>query len=86
MRGELLIEEGNLKAALPEFTAALRLAPYVPKLCYNSALLNGQLKRYGEAMHLMKIYLQAAPSTPDKRAAEDQIYKWKLLLEQIKES
>ena len=86
VRGELLIKEGDLKAALPEFTAALRLAPYVPKLYYNSALLNGQLKRYGEAMRLMKIYLQAAPTAPDRRTAEDEIYKWELLLEQIKKS
>ena len=61
-------------------------APYVPKLYYNSALLNGQLRRYGEAMRLMKIYLQAAPTAPDRRTAEDEIYKWELLLEQIKKS
>lgn len=81
VRGELLIKEGALKDAVPEFEQALRLAPYVPKLYYNAALLHGQLKRYAEAMRLMNIYLQAAPDAPDARAAQNEIFAWELQLE-----
>ncbi len=81
VRGELLVKEGALKDAVPEFEAALRLAPYVPKLYYNAALLHGQLKRYKDAMRLMKVYLQAAPDAPDARAAQNEIFAWELQLE-----
>ncbi|MFZ5787820.1 MAG: tetratricopeptide repeat protein [Acidobacteriota bacterium] len=81
VRGELLIKEGALKDAVREFEQALRLAPYVPKLYYNAALLHGQLKRYPEAMQLMKAYLQAAPDAPDARAAQNEIFAWELQLE-----
>jgi len=81
VRGEVLIKDGNLKGALPEFTRAIRLAPYIPKLYYNAALLNGQLKRHGEAIRLMKIYLEAAPGAPDARGARDEIIRWELQLE-----
>jgi hypothetical protein len=53
----------------------------MPKLYYNAALLNGQLKRYAEAIRLMNIYLQGAPDAPDARAAKDEIIKWKLEME-----
>ncbi len=65
--------------ALPVWS--MRLAPYIPKLYYNAALLNGQLKRHGEAIRLMKIYLEAAPGAPDARAARDEIIRWELQLE-----
>lgn len=81
VRGEVLIKDGDVKGALPEFTRAIRLAPYIPKLYYNAALLNGQLRRYGEAIRLMKVYLEAAPGAPDARAARDEIIRWELLLE-----
>jgi len=81
VRGELLVKEGDLERALPEFAEALRIAPYLPKLYFNAALLNGQLKRYAEATRLMNIYLQAAPEAPDARAAKDEIIKWELLSE-----
>jgi tetratricopeptide (TPR) repeat protein len=81
VRGEVLIKEGDLEGAMPEFAEAIRLAPWMPKLYYNSALLNGQLKRYGEAIRLMNIYLQAAPGAPDAIAAKNEIFKWELQLE-----
>lgn len=78
VRGEALIKDGDLASAVAEFNDALRLAPYMPKLYYNAALLNGQLKKYPEAIRLMNIYLQGAPDAPDARAAKDEIIKWEL--------
>jgi tetratricopeptide (TPR) repeat protein len=81
VRGEALIKDGDLASAVAEFNDALRLAPYMPKLYYNAALLNGQLKKYSEAIRLMNIYLQGAPDAPDARAAKDEIIKWELEIE-----
>jgi len=81
VRGELLVKVGDLAGARPEFAEAIRLAPYVPKLYFNAALLNAQLGRYAEATRLMNTYLQAAPEAPDARAARDEIIKWELLAE-----
>jgi tetratricopeptide (TPR) repeat protein len=78
VRGELLLKDGILDRALVEFNEALRMAPYVPKLYYNTALINGQLKQYDQAIRQMHLYLQAAPEAPDARTAQDQITKWEL--------
>jgi tetratricopeptide (TPR) repeat protein len=78
VRGELLLKEGMLDRALVEFNEALRIAPYVPKLYYNTALINGQLKQYDQAIRLIRLYLQAAPEAPDARDAQDLITKWEL--------
>ncbi|MGP8176027.1 MAG: tetratricopeptide repeat protein [Terracidiphilus sp.] len=78
VRGELLLKDGMLDRALAEFNEALRIAPYVPKLYYNTALIYGQLKQYDQAIRQMRLYLLAAPEAPDARAAQDQITKWEL--------
>ncbi len=78
VRGELLLKDGMMDRALAEFNEALRIAPYVPKLYYNTALIYGELKQYDQASRQMRLYLQAAPEAPDARAAQDQITKWEL--------
>lgn len=81
VRGELMLKDGQLDRALVEFNEALRMAPYVPKLYYNTALICGQLKQYDEAIRHMRLYLLAAPEAPDARAAQDEITKWEMRLE-----
>ncbi len=78
VRGELLLKDGMMDRALAEFNEALRIAPYVPKLYYNTALIYGQLKQYDQATRQMRLYVQAAPEAPDARDAQDQITKWEL--------
>jgi tetratricopeptide (TPR) repeat protein len=78
VRGELLLNQGMLDRALVEFNEALRIAPYMPKLYQNTAVIYAALKQYGQAIRQMRLYLQAAPETPDARAAQDQITKWEL--------
>jgi tetratricopeptide (TPR) repeat protein len=78
VRGELLLKQGMMDRALAEFNEALRMAPYVPKLYYNTALVYGELKQYDQAIHQMRLYLTVAPEAPDKRVAQDQITKWEL--------
>ncbi|MEN6525646.1 MAG: tetratricopeptide repeat protein [Candidatus Polarisedimenticolia bacterium] len=78
VRGELLIKEGDVERAYVEFMEAQRIAPYVPKLYYNTALICAQLKKYDRAIQQMNLYLAAAPEAPDARAAKDEIIKWEL--------
>jgi tetratricopeptide (TPR) repeat protein len=78
VRGELLLNQGMLDHALFEFNEALRIAPYMPKLYYNTALIYGELKQYDQAIRQMHLYLTAAPEAPDLGTAKDQITKWEL--------
>ncbi len=81
VRGELLLNQGMMDRASAEFNEALRIAPYMPKLYYNTALIHGELKQYDQAIRQMHLYLTVAPETPDARTAQDQITKWELLQE-----
>ena len=78
VRGEALLNQGTLERALVEFNEALRIAPYMPKMYYNTALIYGELKQYDQAIRQMHLYLTVAPEAPDARAAQDQITKWEL--------
>jgi tetratricopeptide (TPR) repeat protein len=78
VRGESLLNQGMMDRALVEFNEALRIAPYMPKMYYNTALIYGELKQYDQAIRQMHLYLTAAPEAPDARTAQDQITKWEL--------
>jgi len=78
VRGEALLNQGMLDRGLAEFNEALRIAPYMPKMYYNTALIYGELKQYDQAIRQMHLYLTAAPETPDAHTAQDQITKWEL--------
>jgi len=81
LRGEMLVKEGHFEQAVTEIKKAIRIAPYVAKLYYNSALWNAEVKKYPEAIRNMKIYLKAAPDAPDARDAKDGIIKWEFMME-----
>jgi tetratricopeptide (TPR) repeat protein len=81
VRGEMMLKDGHIDRALVEFSEALRIAPYMPKLYQNTAVIYGELKQYGQAIRQMRLYLTAAPETPDARTAQDQITKWEMRLE-----
>jgi len=81
VRGELLLKQGMLDRASAEFNEALRIAPYMPKLYQNTAVIYGELKQYDRAIRQMNLYLKVAPEAPDARTAQDQITKWELLQE-----
>jgi tetratricopeptide (TPR) repeat protein len=81
LRGDVFIKDGEFVGALKEYHTALGIAPFNPKLHFNTALIYGQLKDYRQAIKSMTIYLQLDPDAPDARAAKDEIYKWELSLE-----
>ena len=78
VRGEALLNQGMMDRALFEFNEALRIAPYMPKKYYNTALIHGELRQYDPAIRQMHLYLTVAPEAPDARTAQDQITKWEL--------
>jgi len=79
--GELMLKDGQIDHALVEFNEALRIAPYMPMLYKNTALIYAALKQYDQAILQMHLYLTAAPEAPDARTAQDQITKWELQYE-----
>jgi tetratricopeptide (TPR) repeat protein len=81
LRGDVRIKEGRFTDALAEYRTALKIAPFIAQLHFNTALIHGQLKDYREAIKSMTIYLQLKPDAPDARAAKDEIYKWEFSLE-----
>jgi tetratricopeptide (TPR) repeat protein len=81
LRAELLIKEGNFSQAAIELKKAIQIAPYVPKLYYNSAQVRAEIKEYPEAILLMKTYLKVAADAPDVRKAKDQIIMWEFMME-----
>ena len=81
LRGDVLIKDGGFEEALREYRTALGIAPFNPKLHFNTALICGQLKNYRLAIKYMTTYLQLSPDAPDARAAKDEIYKWEFSLE-----
>jgi tetratricopeptide (TPR) repeat protein len=74
--GELMLKDGQIDRALVEFNEAQRMAPYMPMLYKNTALIYAALKQYGQAISQMHLYLTAAPEAPDAHSAQDQITKW----------
>ena len=84
LRGDVLTEGGKFGDAVKEYRKAVQAAPYIAKLYFNTAMIYGELKKYPQAIHNMKTYLQLAPEAPNARAAQDQIYKWEFKMEKEK--
>ena len=84
LRGDVLTEEGKCGEAVKEYRKAVQVAPYIAKLYFNTAMIYGELKKYPQAIHNMKSYLNLAPEAPNVRAAKDQIYKWEFAMEKGK--
>ena len=81
LRGNVLMEEGNFKEAAAQYRQAVRAAPYIATLHFDTALAYGESKSYSPAVRYMKTYLLLAPEAPNARAVKDQIYKWEFKME-----
>lgn len=84
LRGEVLLKDGKFEEALKEYKTAIKIAPYIAKLYFATALVYGELKDYTQAISYMNTYLELMPDAPDIRAVKDQIYKWEFILEKEK--
>ena len=73
----LLKNAKNVKdcsAAVEEFKAALRIAPWWPDAYRNLGRASESAERYGEAITALKLYLLTRPKGSDARNAQDEIY------------
>jgi len=81
LRGDVLTKQGKFEDAAKEYQRAIRAAPYIAKLYFNTAMICSEFKGYAQAIRSMKTYLQLAPEAPNARAVKDQIYKWEFMIE-----
>lgn len=83
IRAEELVKMGKFYDAAKEYEDAIKIAPYIPLLYYNLALVYAETGWTGSgvAVGWMKAYLDLVPDAPDARAGQDKIYKWELMRE-----
>lgn len=84
VRAEVYVSEGEFEKAISEYKKAIKIQPFFPALYKAIALNYAELKNYKQAIENMQIYLQLYPDAPDIRAVKDQIYRWELLIENVK--
>lgn len=81
VRANLLMQEKDYRGALAEYGKALKVAPWLPGLYYNSAVILSELRDYRRAIVNMRIYLATLPMGEAKERVEDDITKWELMME-----
>jgi tetratricopeptide (TPR) repeat protein len=81
IRAEQFIQVKDIRAALNEFKKCEQIAPYLPNLYYNMAMLEKELNDYKNAISHLKIYVELAPDSEEVRKAKDTIIRWEVLAE-----
>ncbi|MDD5100725.1 MAG: tetratricopeptide repeat protein, partial [Syntrophales bacterium] len=88
IRADVLLKAGKFFDAEKEFGSAIEIAPYIPQLHFNLALIHAAhaeqdklAVHYGFAIDSMQIYLELAANADDARAANDKICQWGMLKE-----
>ena len=88
VRGETAIREAknvsDYQEAIMEFTRALRIAPWWPDAYFNLGVAQEKAGQLNDTVRCLKLYLLAAPHTPDVRKVQDQIYSIEYRLEKAK--
>jgi tetratricopeptide (TPR) repeat protein len=78
---EALIAANQRPQAVAHYREALSASPDWADGHYNLALVAGELGEHAEAITAMRRYLYLNPNAADARAAQDQIYRWEVVLE-----
>jgi len=78
-RGEAFVEAaktpGGFALAVREFREAARKAPWLPQAYYNLGVIQEKAGSYDAAMESLRMYLFAAPKSPDAPRVQTLIYK-----------
>jgi tetratricopeptide (TPR) repeat protein len=64
----------DYSAAVEEFKAALRIAPWWPEAYRNLGLASESAEQYEEAIAALRLYILTRPKQSDARNAQDEIY------------
>lgn len=79
-----LTQQKNYLEAIEQYQKAIKLNPTsYPAAYFNLALLLAQENRPIAAVFNMKRYLMLVPDAKDARAAQDKIYAWEAMLENV---
>ncbi|CAE7405071.1 unnamed protein product [Symbiodinium microadriaticum] len=79
---EMATDPNGYQAAIREFKAATRLAPWLADPHYNLGILQDRIKQYDRAIKSLTLYLLAAPDAGDRDATQSLIYKIEFKKEQ----
>src|ERR1039457_6331088 len=83
VQAELAVQENQFDKAVELYGKALRIAPWWPTGHFDRAVIMGETKEYWDAIREMKRYLLLVPDAPDAHAAQDQIYQWEGLADEV---
>jgi len=89
VQAEELIRKGDFAEAAACFKDAIRLAPYVPSLHYNLAMMQIKIlsdaggedrsREVADAIKSLEAYLDLAPDAGDAREVKDRVYRLELM-------
>lgn len=80
------LKKGDFYMAGSEYHKAIEIAPYIPQLYYNAALILEKQHQYDTAIDRMWMYLDLIPDAPDAEASKGKIRQWEIVLRQKRES
>jgi formylglycine-generating enzyme required for sulfatase activity len=83
VQAEFMVQENQADKAIALYGKALELAPWWAEGHYKLGLLLGEKKKYRDAMVEMKRSLLLAPEADFARNAQDKIYQWEMVAEQV---
>ena len=77
---------GSYEAAMEEMEKALMAAPWWADGYFNLGLIQEKAASYAEALQNLKLYLLAAPQSPDAKAVQMKIYEIEVAQEEAKKT
>lgn len=80
VQAQTLTRAKDYNGAINAYEKLLGLTPWHPEAYFNKAMLEGENKKYEQAIQDMKKYLQLSPDASDCRAAQDKIYEWEVFM------
>ena len=84
VRANYLLKQGrSASLVLEEMTAAVDAAPWWAEGYYNLGLMHGDQKQFKEAMKMLQLFVDAAPTSPKAQEAQNKIFEFKIAQEEV---
>ncbi len=83
VRANYLLKQGrSASLVLKEMTAAVDAAPWWAEGYYNLGLMHAEQKQFNEAMRMLRLFVDAAPTSPKAQEAQNRIFEFKIAQEE----
>jgi tetratricopeptide (TPR) repeat protein len=83
VRANYLLKQGrSASLVLKEMTAAVDAAPWWAEGYYNLGLMHGDQKQFKEAMKMLQLFVDAAPTSPKAQEAQNKIFEFEIAQEE----